>query len=1189
MNKKKIAETTKAVDKQSGSVKELKKNWNDVKKGMDEYFKSSKKTLKGNVKYLSDWNDLLDDGVDKIKSMSKEISKLHMKEALNTDEAIALNSELEKIENQLVKISKVKMAPGTAEWKKQKEEVKKLNGQFKNVKTRLNAAKNTAASFTDTMAEAGPGFMKGWAKFRKASEAGETTIDKYGGLFNKAGNQLNKLPGLLGKTGLAAKGLGATLGGVSKIFAGWPGAIFMALKALWDIGMKADQFVKDANKSFARLRGPDIMTKDIERQFKDFNDQIYRTGANIRVGFNAESIRALLEAMVQAGLNITTLNKGLQDYRKAIFIAAKASRTLGLELPMVGAMVGKLITNFRMNLDEVDRAFVQVAFDAKKSGLSTDRFWTTIENATASLALYGVFISSASQTMKRFTEDMVGGADDAAEATSNMYDIFKTGALESQAALLDFAKQGGVGIKKMFAEASAELGEKELKIKGKITMLEAQDQTPEILDELKKSHAELYSVQSQILTTDKAMKGGTITQAAQMGILADKAPEILMAAVKGIAQVGDLTEISGNRMWVAIKGAAIAGVKEKTVRMLVREAQVTKARLTHLAESSDEHFKNYSKMTEGERKDLTTAIDKVWKKEGKTAAHQIRNGEMLAEKLTAMLGMSKIQADTWVDLLKSDDKNAKKMATLLKSGDKKNVGELKKLFKSSDVVQKYTASRFKEQHDAEGNMEDAARDTLKQITKQTLSYNEMIAIAKDEAKWRLSSLGLFQKMNQGIMSIFKWFVKDQSDYLSEGQIVAQDQIKRATQGNKNLENLIKETAKGNLTQESQRDLSIQIEKEMEKLDSRMVAIDKISPILEKIEKGTVHPVVAFEREIGELRDDMKKVSADDKKLYQDQIDELQRQSKDYVDTKKIYSGIEGALVNMASTEAKVRDVGLEQLTEIKEIAEKAENKELIEDINKYLALSIADAQHSEKFNIASEKYQDRGLKLQSGLKRKGEKDLEASRKEKTTLDTMKAHLETMDKNNAIVARLASLSLKSSPKYLESIAEEVKASGIKSSNEMLKFSKKFDVPLERIAEAIPKETELLRLVASAKILEAKEKREAAVKEEFTGAELTPGKKKIKQGLLGPEKVISPGNVILHTGETIFPASSEFKTIPVPTIRPTITGGAGGPGGPGVTGGGKELTINVTATEKDLAQKIANEVRAVIYREYSGIAG
>ena len=76
------------------------------------------------------------------------------------------------------------------------------------------------------------------------------------------------------------------------------------------------------------------------------------------------------------------------------------------------------------------------------------------------------------------------------------------------------------------------------------------------------------------------------------------------------------------------------------------------------------------------------------------------------------------------------------------------------------------------------------------------------------------------------------------------------------------------------------------------------------------------------------------------------------------------------------------------------------------------------------------------------------------------------------------------------------------------------------------------------------------------------------------------------MVLHTGDTIFPSYS-FNTIPVPTIGPT-TGGARGAGGPGVTGG-KELTINVTATEKDLAQKIANEVRAVIYKEYSGIAG
>jgi hypothetical protein len=57
-------------------------------------------------------------------------------------------------------------------------------------------------------------------------------------------------------------------------------------------------------------------------------------------------------------------------------------------------------------------------------------------------------------------------------------------------------------------------------------------------------------------------------------------------------------------------------------------------------------------------------------------------------------------------------------------------------------------------------------------------------------------------------------------------------------------------------------------------------------------------------------------------------------------------------------------------------------------------------------------------------------------------------------------------------------------------------------------------------------------------------------------------------------------SEFKTVPT-TNEPRMVGPGGG------DTPSRSIEINVTATEKDLANKIANEVRAVINQEYMGV--
>jgi hypothetical protein len=81
---------------------------------------------------------------------------------------------------------------------------------------------------------------------------------------------------------------------------------------------------------------------------------------------------------------------------------------------------------------------------------------------------------------------------------------------------------------------------------------------------------------------------------------------------------------------------------------------------------------------------------------------------------------------------------------------------------------------------------------------------------------------------------------------------------------------------------------------------------------------------------------------------------------------------------------------------------------------------------------------------------------------------------------------------------------------------------------------------------------------------------------RDGLIDPTKVTHAGPVILHPDEMILPAgmSDSFNDMP---LLPDLGPGPGG--GTGVT---NTIEINVTATESDLAQKVANQIQSVLYK-------
>jgi hypothetical protein len=121
-----------------------------------------------------------------------------------------------------------------------------------------------------------------------------------------------------------------------------------------------------------------------------------------------------------------------------------------------------------------------------------------------------------------------------------------------------------------------------------------------------------------------------------------------------------------------------------------------------------------------------------------------------------------------VKLVKNDQTSSKEIARILMTGDANMAEEIGKVFKTTVAIEAMSGAHFKDQQKTEGEMADAADDTFKGIVGQTLSYNEMIKIAKDEVQWRLSSLKMFAKVNSGVWNILR-FIVGNKPYLTEEQ------------------------------------------------------------------------------------------------------------------------------------------------------------------------------------------------------------------------------------------------------------------------------------------------------------------------------------------------------------------------------------------------------------------------------------
>lgn len=872
--------------------KDIKASTKEMKAYNDELDRNNRLTGKAtkNAGLFGDEINDLKSAMDKVVDVSK---KLHLEKGYDTKslaEVLKLHEAIIKDQKELVELS-AKLEATSATTPLDPDTLKTIVLRIKQVQAGLTnfeatarvATMKTTEGFHDLADGVGSfkdNMKKAWSGSRgEIKEAGEglmglgkqwTTMGT--AMAGKKG--LGAIGGIMSKTGPLIAGLGAKI-------AGPVGLTYSIVKGIVDIGMAMDQFVKDINKTYAMIRGPDIITPNVAKQFKQFNDMLYNTAANIRVGLDAKQITGFLEAVNQAGMNIENLNTGLDDYRGAIYVASKASKTLGVDLPYIASMMEDMMMNLRMNLEQVDKAFVQVAFDAKKSGLSTDRFWVAVKNATASLSMYGNFVTSVSKQMAKFTKTGAAGTAETADAVQSLGQMWKKMSFEQKASVvalgdnLEYTRQEAKKDMKKYGDIAGDL-QKQIDI----TLKERAGKEKEGADaydlgEIDKGIAKLrtelkYNLGNLKLATEASNAKNAVDVAGYMEMRSDDSAHYLGTMLtRALSSLGvkSLADISGANLKVAEEVLKAQGIDTNLLMFMKRGVDTTSTGI----ESAVKAIKEPKKAFKLDRKDLVKSLRKA--------------------------GIDPDTAEELAAVAAIDEASAVAVEKLVQQGAEGNVDFLTFL-KNNGSSDKIFLKKEEENAKAVQEQQDQAEKTFKSVVDQTLSFKEMQEMAKDEVKWRGATLGIFQGIGKGVTDIIGWLNRKQA-YKTGDVKAAELQVRNIA---KDLSRYKGEGVTTGLSEwggTGKKSLPEQLGK----------------GDYEYIAKETMAGLLKVDRSIKDLKKKSEGLSGKDRKIAEDQLNVLYKEKTEGENTLESLNKIDKSLQGMLD-EAVLAGVKPEELTKI---------------------------------------------------------------------------------------------------------------------------------------------------------------------------------------------------------------------------------------------------------------------------------
>jgi len=802
------------------------------------------------------------DVLEKIKKLEEELVGTGGKR-FNLELKIAASKKAtqkeQKAINDLLKEEDKLNADILESQKEMEKSLTDVGNQYDNVASGAGHLKN--------MLKAGPKDLRASAKAAGA----------WAGKMSDIGNRFGQMPGAMGKAAKAAGLLGGAVGGIATKLAGVPGLILMALKALGDAAVKYDNWIKGLNKNFAMVRGPDLFTSDVANQMKDFNSALFSVHDNIRDGLDNKEVLQFIDSMYQAGTAVSKINTGLFSYRDTVHIAAKASAVFGMDLSQTGALMSKMVTDMKYSLGDVDKAFVQVAFDAQRSGLSTDRFWQSVENATASLSLYGKFVKGFANTLANAQKSQTAGAAETLDAVQNLTRAFSTMDVSAAAGFMKIAQRGGAEFDKMFKnlqdESAAAL--KDLQDTKRVQLVQKLEIATKKGDQdaINKLNAEIKDLDVTIGNTKgerddlgilvNLVKAGDFTKVGPMlAKLSDKSPVLLMKLLKGVNGTSDgmlnFTKLSygtGQDYLIALEAIKnlmpnLSADNQKFFLKQFMNASNLQQKAIGIGSQGNDNQKSFIsnlKSMDGNLKggSIVKALESLNEKSSPEAL------ETASATLQDMLKMEKGDADELVKTAAASaemNKSFQNFVNLAVKGNKRTEAEQKEFANmNSSLLETAKGIDLNNkifEYDASHNLtssldtQAAYDDTFDQIKNNTLTFEKMKEIVKDGVSWQLGSWELLRSLDT-------WVTKIGRRYLSKtgGGGKEQEAAKKALKAQNidfsNPEKTVAEyrgyldeqqklLASGNLTPEKEKEVTKNIIDYQQVIDNVQAAADDFS-------------------------------------------------------------------------------------------------------------------------------------------------------------------------------------------------------------------------------------------------------------------------------------------------------------------------------------------------------------------------
>jgi len=1128
------------TDQNLDSINKKMKSLGDT---TEEASKKSKKAIEEWSKSIHNFEDEVEDLGSSLRKTMKEVKSLAVADTFNLKQASDYINRIDQLSNKLKDLKKMDFKDGVEGLE---EQVNLINEYKKEVTSLTNQIVASSKSRIDAFEDMGEGLgqvvnvfksfgsLKGLRHQSSSAKQLGDYITGWSGSLGAAGKKMGVL-------GSVTKKVGSAVGGIGKLFGGWVGVLAVVGKKIWDMGMAADSFVKDANKRFAEIRGPDIITKDIKGQFKSFNKMVYDAGKNLEVGLNADQIREFMNSVYQAGTNIGRLNEGLLGYRDSIHIAARASKVLAMDMPQVGSIISDLMNNFRMDMRTIDKSFIQVAFSAKKSGMSSDRFWNAVQNASASLAFYGIYVEQATKQLEKFSKTGVMGVEETSKTVEDLTQSFKNMSDTQRASFLGLVKatQGGreavnAAFKSFESEWRGKLSDINSQIEANLSIKDRDEDT-------NAEYNRLLNEQSNILGKIKmatdAQGKNEIEQAPYLPLIADRAAELITRLLQLRGTNKSLVDMSGEEIWTSKKILETMGLSTDFAmqlkqlathqnNMIEKEVGITgsaeQKKISFLGQIANINTKQLQKTK------FDNLIDAYKSQDPKKIADAQQN---LADHFQKDLKFSEQTSKFLADISSVDPKIAKSIYDLIRTNEntsEEEVNNFLKLIKDQKAADKMVAKTERASKVSSDNQEKQAEDTFQEIRDQTLSFEEMIKIAKDEWKWRLSSLKAATILNKKVLDIYGWLVKDKPGYLSTSQKESQEKIKTFASSKLGI------NLGGNITEKEQKYITKQTVKRLDALNASIKAAEQFTGAA-KEGKDLAAMAEADKKRIENLS-----------KFSDENTRALIEISKKLDEEKNSLSALTASGTNNS------QEVIDAQKNTVKELMDKYEK--LIGSSEKDMSGIILILQRYKLLEKATKKGTDQAKKDAHNMVKEAEGQT-------TILENNLTNLGELNKSNEIMAF-----------YMKGLLmgnKDARGEAARSFAEMINSEEDAQKVMEDYGIDSKQLYEMLKDVESNKIKYVK----------------------VMQGLKSPYEITDPSEMILaHKGEKVLPVSG-FDV--VPTI-PTMAGGAGSdavPTIPTIKGGvgegpissSKTININVNATEKDLAQKIANQIRSAMYQE------